>query len=94
MVATRGHRAVTTTLIGSIEFDFSILASVLLLANDFMCFAANRDQLGFQNHCINITSVANVGSPGNIAPLRGKQAKEMQNRVRSGRTSLIADSLV
>jgi hypothetical protein len=45
MVATRGQRAVTTTPIGSIEFDFSILVLVLLLANDFMCFARNHDQL-------------------------------------------------
>src|SRR6476661_4534565 len=42
MVATRGQRAVTTTPIGSIEFDFSILVLVLLLANDFMCFACVR----------------------------------------------------
>ena len=42
MVATRGQRLVTTTPIGSIEFDFSILVLALLLAKDFMCFAANH----------------------------------------------------
>ena len=42
MVATRGQRLVTTTPIGSIEFDFSILVLALPLAKDFMCFAANH----------------------------------------------------
>ena len=42
MVATRGQRAVTTTPIGSIEFDFSIRVLALLLAKDFICFAAKE----------------------------------------------------
>jgi hypothetical protein len=33
---------VTTTPIGSIEFDFSILVLALLLAKDFMCFAVRK----------------------------------------------------
>ena len=45
MAEIPGQRVATITPIGSIEFDFSILALVLLLANDFMCFAANHDQL-------------------------------------------------
>jgi hypothetical protein len=42
MAAPRGQEAGTTTHIGLIEFDFSILVLALLLAKGFMCFAADE----------------------------------------------------
>src|SRR5215470_4353065 len=86
MVATRGQRVATTTPIGSIEFDFSILVLALLLVNDFMCFAASHaisriDRFGLMR-----------GVKRNVAGSGSEQVKEVQNRVRNGRMGLVINS--
>ena len=62
MVATRGQRVATTTPIGSIEFDFSILVLALLLAKGFMCFAADEA-------AVDVAEMGGLPHAGNVLTL-------------------------